>query len=780
MDIDIEPPTSPLSSLPAMSSPPAFVEPNTSARQSARSNDEKLELAIKYMRDDLYFSIGDFVKALSTAKGAASGKRRAAFSKAAYEDPAVLKIYMGDNDSADDSQVCARYRLISHLDVGRVNLRREVKKLCEMPPFRATQQAEAGAFTRLNMGKVIKAADDSCPLLMSILRPAMLPWHVNSAGNEEQYSPQQGCLITILAVMCRSMHLKEASGFQLQMGLYLHSKGVKRRQLEALCRLGLCSSYQTVLRAVKRQSDVAAGEVTSRGQQPTVVTAYDNFEQMEHVKEQRVDNEDSFRSVTTGQLISGIEMPEGGLKQSMLNQSIKLRLTDIICAPGNERDAMELEQRQKTSHASLGPIPHDESTNVGNLNVLANIFEEQYKLPEDVFQERLFLIYGDQKTTQRIRTVKSRRSRSARAVDGLRWALPVPALFHLRMNYLYMLSRVHFGAAGDGSKATLYYAANLWIRKGIQKKKADFYSLEQLVIHSFQARICAIMWSTLAALDLGRTESDIRNILRSYDTVQINELVDKIVESYIFDARYTKNLEVRNHILFLQQSQNYLTMKHAIKHADLGLLLRSIRRSAVYFHGSGQHKYAYEMLYFLRLTTTEAASPELQRAIMANSLVNTVGADDSWYETDRLVEFHNGTLKTIFKDRRGSAITVKYLIENCALNTEFFRSLAENMESFLDMGHNGKHPDKSVARDIIIMAEALTDSGSISGTQRRPVNHEAIDLFDAAAPRLAGPALGKFNQKECMATQTVTADDFDAEEEAFDEADQFFDGYGDP
>ncbi|RSL76460.1 hypothetical protein CDV31_017374 [Fusarium ambrosium] len=120
-----------------MSSPPAFVEPDISVRQSARSNDEKLELAIKYMRDDLYFSIGDFVKALSTAKGAASGKRRAAFSKAAYEDPAVLKIYMGDIDSVDDRQVCARHRIISHLDVGRVNMRREVKKLCEMSPFRA-------------------------------------------------------------------------------------------------------------------------------------------------------------------------------------------------------------------------------------------------------------------------------------------------------------------------------------------------------------------------------------------------------------------------------------------------------------------------------------------------------------------------------------------------------------------------------------------------------------------------------------------------------------------
>ena len=51
---------------------------------------------------------------------------------------------------------------------------------------------------------------------------------------------------------------------------------------------------------------------------------------------------------------------------------------------------------------------------------------------------------------------------------------------------------------------------------------------------------------------------------------------------------------------------------------------------AANIHGSGQHKYAYEMLDFLRLTTTDAASPELQRAILANGLVNTAGNDDSW------------------------------------------------------------------------------------------------------------------------------------------------------
>lgn len=426
-------------------------------------------------------------------------------------------------------------------------------------------------------------------------------------------------------------------------------------------------------------------------------------------------------------------------------------------------------------HLSLGPIPHDESTNAGNLNVLSNIFQQQYRLPDEAFEERLLLIYGDQKTTQRIRTIKSRRAGAARPVDSLRWALPIPALFHVKMNYLYLLSRTHFGSAGDGSEATLWHAMNFWIRKGISKKKADFHALEQLIIQSFQARVCAFVWSKLSELQLGSTEADISAILRSYGPEELNGLVDRIVQTYIFTSRYTENPELRNHVLFLQHAQNYLLLKYAVKHADLGLLRRAIARSCVYFHASGQHKYAYEMLYLQRLISTDAAAPELQRAILANGLVNPTGVHDSWYETDRLVEFHNGTLKTIFNDRRGSSVTVKYLMENCALNTEFFKAIAEDMESFLFIKQNGVHAEKPAIIDLRLMARALVKSGSITGTQGHVVTHDAIDLFDAAIPKLAGEALCKFNKKESTDPLDLTANDFDTEEdEVVDEVDEFF------
>jgi hypothetical protein len=109
----------------------------------------------------------------------------------------------------------------------------------------------------------------------------------------------------------------------------------------------------------------------------------------------------------------------------------------------------------KTIHQSLGPIPHDESSNAGNIQILENIFPGQYHLPDSTFENRLFLIYGDQKTTQRIRSIKQRREQAQRPYDRLRWALPVPALFHLRMNYLYMISRLHFGGSGGDALDSL-------------------------------------------------------------------------------------------------------------------------------------------------------------------------------------------------------------------------------------------------------------------------------------------------------------------------------------
>jgi len=404
----------------------------------------------------------------------------------------------------------------------------------------------------------------------------------------------------------------------------------------------------------------------------------------------------------------------------------------------------------KTVHHSLGPILHDESTNAGNIQILSNIFQHQYGLPDSLFERILLLIYGDQKTVQRIRSIKQRREEAERPYDRLQWALPVPALFHLRMNYLYMISRLHFGGP-DRDQSTLHDAMNFWTRKKISKSKADFYALEQLIIHSFQARVCALLMNMLSQSGQGEglNFEDIGQILATYDGEAFSQLLDRLVDSYGKHARSTNDEELRNHVLFLQHTQTYLLLKYSIKHADLGLLRRAIDRCCIYFHGSGQSNYAFEMLYLQRLTSTPAATPELQRAILANGLVNRQGKEDTWYETDRLVEFHNGDLRKLLNAKRGSSFTPDYLFKHCALNTNFFCTLSKQTESFYKIGRNSDHATKSAERDISVMAQRLWRSGSIALHRERTVKYKATDVLAEGAACIAGKAIANFNKKAC-------------------------------
>ena len=56
-----------------------------------------------------------------------------------------------------------------------------------------------------------------------------------------------------------------------------------------------------------------------------------------------------------------------------------------------------------------------------------------------------------------------------------------------------------------GDPSTLHHAANFWRRKKIKKEKADFFALEELIIHSFKARVVATYWSLLLETGLGES-----------------------------------------------------------------------------------------------------------------------------------------------------------------------------------------------------------------------------------------------------------------------------------
>jgi hypothetical protein len=293
---------------------------------------------------------------------------------------------------------------------------------------------------------------------------------------------------------------------------------------------------------------------------------------------------------------------------------------------------------------------------------------------------------------------------------------------------------------------------NFWGRKRITRTKSEFHALEELVVHSYKARIVAFLWRHMglpSALSGPQTENDLQHTLQSLGFPALIDLLDRISSQYSHscDVNIIKDGELRNHILFLRHAQTYLLLKYGVKHGDIGLIRRAVDRCTVYFHGSGQSNYANEMLYLQRLLVN--STPELQNAILSNSLVNLRGLSTTWFETDRLVEFHNGNMKNLFHARRGSTINLEQLFKNYALSSAYIANLGTDIYRIFDLDRNDKQTDKSAQTDIITMAQRLS-VGSVRFKAGKTVRYPAIDTMAIGALKIASDALPKFNSVDCL------------------------------
>src|SRR5436190_20625546 len=149
------------------------------------------------------------------------------------------------------------------------------------------------------MHSALHTVQEQSPLLLRLIRGIMAP---ESQRTYHAQNEPVARIVAIIAIFCFSQRRNTCTGFQTTLGLYLHSKGVKRQQIDLLGRLGLTTSYGTIVQVIKDQSVRAAARVKEIGWSEASLTAYDNFEIMECVKEQQLDHQSTFHSVTTGQV----------------------------------------------------------------------------------------------------------------------------------------------------------------------------------------------------------------------------------------------------------------------------------------------------------------------------------------------------------------------------------------------------------------------------------------------------------------------------------------------
>ncbi|KAL2051285.1 hypothetical protein ABVK25_008534 [Lepraria finkii] len=146
----------------------------------------------------------------------------------------------------------------------------------------------------------------------------------------------------------------------------------------------------------------------------------------------------------------------------------------------------------------------------------------------------------------------------------------------------------------------------------------------------------------------------------------------------------------------------YLTLRHAIKYTDIGLLRYALRHIAVVFQAEAAEtpKYAHALLYIIYLTNSPAATIRLQEAVLANSLVNLQGDADSYFKLDRLLELCNNSLKAFQQERSYFSKHSDRLLEHWVLNIPYFQDLKAAVEFSFGKPQSARHASKSAAEDI--------------------------------------------------------------------------------
>lgn len=545
-----------------------------------------------------------------------------------------------------------------------------------------------------------------------------------------------------------------------------------------------------------------------------MIVVYDNFDYGEGVRTQTLHNPPKHYSVTTGKLLLGRELPKA-LRPNMLDCKRMLTPEDILMHEGNMQDdiqkrihlywiaeairgahgsavedafrpisdlgqvqrparigkgtqlegwpqmpKLDILSPEKTEQHAFGPIPANEGTLDGTYQVLDNIFLKQLKLDdEEDFDGRLQLIYGDQKTVSLLRSIQKEQRDSMRCYDRRDWYLPIPGLFHWRMNLVDLISNVFNGSGHPNDRSGLaHHRAIIGVKL---TGDSPFQDKQQVILQSFEARVLSFFYQAIKGdvdiSDKEKIDNYIKNLSPDHFRAIINGIQEK---AFLFECtrpdinnRNLANSGVSDadaesiaHFRFLQAVAAYKTLKYAIQRGDIGLIGRVISRCCLLFRASGTKNYAFLSLYMFNLTQTNAASEDLRRAILANSLVNLNGKETGFFEIDRLNELFNLQLKELISSRRTSSAPIIDLFYRCAAAASYNTQLKDIVESAFGVHVNNRHTDPDNSAGVRSLAYELAVPLKRGGRVAITKVFLPDDLIKSGVKKLTtSDALDKFN-----------------------------------
>lgn len=528
------------------------------------------------------------------------------------------------------------------------------------------------------------------------------------------------------------------------------------------------------------------------------------------MKDQALGSTNEMRHLTTAYAYINKAIPETGLKQRMLRrtQPLMLRsiatqatLTRLLLGPewlqqlffrGMEHAVCTEFRSWRKSHSVRWPIPKttplspkpteiihlggmaiNSGTIEGTSDVHEAIMHKELGIKIDdndqVFNEALYLILGDQKSVETSRNVRIDQQDAVNSFDRRNWMLPIPCHFHVQMNLAMALLHVFWAPVdkeGPGKFTQHSFLADISILgiKRISQDRAPWYDTDVLIRTSFDARILATFLQVAEGLGLANrkdhcTPDGVRKLIMEIQPAQMTR-IESIIQKLLFsrdtqqDGVYIDEsgtrVELPAHIVtlvrFMQTMFVYVVLRHAIRYGDVETIRMLIPLMAVVFYGSGKTKYGKEMLYLFWLLSDKVSDPELQQAILHSFVINTSGRKDSFIPPDRRLEHVNCTVRKDQKAQKNSTHDWRITFGQYLRIVPILANISKTVENALGIRISGKHSAKDTSADVLTLGLQLWLDDRVNWTKSHPNQATASNVFSVGFSQLP-QAVEVFNAK---------------------------------
>ncbi|KAK7026542.1 hypothetical protein R3P38DRAFT_2527715 [Favolaschia claudopus] len=398
----------------------------------------------------------------------------------------------------------------------------------------------AAALPVLKREKFRPSPDNPAPYSTHLLRK-IAP---GSGGNRKD--PIVIIIITFLMLMyARNLQF---SVFRKIAGIWLFANNASASIFSVLSRIGLSSSFTTVLKTLKTLSESARVTVRAKARLRAFLLIYDNINRMHRKWDPDLGQHDAMDSGTAATLVEVVncdvekafdpqplnEARKAGVRSQLTTEVLMDRiemqeLTSVMalhCVTFLIADTPVLTPHQawinlrlRTTHAKhripdghvtqihpLATSGHDEGAAQGNRDVLDDLILRQLGMDKKEVDKLLIIVGGDQSTVEKIRTLQRFLDDCPHGYSRYGWALPLIQLWHMGWADLERVLSTHWGRTNSnaemGDMSSFYFINTILKRKIKDVKRPDYYPTQNFVFDTLRAEIIDCWKVMLSTEDL--------------------------------------------------------------------------------------------------------------------------------------------------------------------------------------------------------------------------------------------------------------------------------------